>query len=151
MRFHLVRTFSAFGRWAPEAPINQTLRFRRRKQSVWSMGASGTHRPNALNVRTRRKRSVWSMGASGAHRPNASNVRTKRFCSFLKELTEKKLIKFKCQFLNIVLELSILKQRKSYLVIVWSYDHMITRHIIILSYYHIITTPNGWSHFRCQV
>ena len=24
-------------------------------------------------------------------------------------------------------------------------------HNIILSYYHQITTPNGWSHFRCQV
>ena len=28
LRFRLVRTFSAFGRWAPEAPIDQTLRFR---------------------------------------------------------------------------------------------------------------------------
>ena len=30
LNFFFVRTFNAFGRWAPEAPIDQTLRFRRR-------------------------------------------------------------------------------------------------------------------------
>ena len=34
MRFRLVRAFSGFVRWAPEAPIDQTLSLRRRKGSV---------------------------------------------------------------------------------------------------------------------
>ena len=44
-----------------------------------------------------------------SHGMMAESMLVITYCSFLKELTGKKLIKFKCQFLNIALELSSLE------------------------------------------
>ena len=48
------------------------------------------------------------MAAAAEQVAKAVAKMTQVYCSFLKELTEQKLIKLKCQFSNIVLELSIL-------------------------------------------